>query len=204
MIARILSVLAILVLFVASPSFAGTLKELGSTGTVYAIAEPDLLVELREYAQRHTPSHEKQQEERGHYQPKDMRKLPKAARDRTFDVDMTYTLAHDIKDGSGNVLYPRGYTINPLHYFNFIGGIVVIDGSDPGQVEWFQKSPYFSNQLALLLLSDGYAFELTEKFKRPVYYLTDIIAKRLQLSAVPSIVVKKHDALSVSEVKLEK
>jgi conjugal transfer pilus assembly protein TraW len=204
MIARRLSVLVMLLLIVATPSFAGPLRDLGSTGTVYAIAEPDLLAELRLYAQAHAPSPEKQQEERGHYRPKDMRKLPKADRNRTFDVDMTYSLAHDIKDGSGNILYPRGYTINPLQYFNFVGGIVVIDGSDPGQVEWFQRSPYFSNQLALLLLSDGYAFELTEKLNRPVYYLTDIIAKRLQLSAVPSIVVKKHDALSVREVKLEK
>ena len=204
MIARRLSGLLMLFLIVASPSFAGTLKDLGTTGTVYAIAEPDLLVDLQQYAQTHGPSPEEQQQKRVHYQPKDIRKLPQAARDRTFDVDMTYTLVHDIKDGSGNVLYPQEYTINPLQYFNFVGGIVVIDGSDPGQVEWFQRSPYFSNQLALLLLSDGYAFELTEKLKRPVYYLTDIIAKRLQLSAVPSIVVKKHDALSVREVKLEK
>jgi conjugal transfer pilus assembly protein TraW len=204
MIARRLSGFLLLFLIVATPSFAGTLKDLGSTGTVYAIAEPDLLVELQQYAQIHGPSTEEQQQKRGHYQPKDMRKLPQAVRDRTFDVDMTYTLTHDIKDASGNILYPRGYTINPLHYFNFVGGIVVIDGSDPGQVEWFKKSPYFSNRLALLLLSDGYAFELTEKLQRPVYYLTDIIAKRLQLSAVPSIVVKKHDALSVREVKFER
>jgi conjugal transfer pilus assembly protein TraW len=204
MIARRLSGLVMLFLIVATPSFARTLKDLGTVSTVYAIAEPDLLVDLRQYAQTNAPSPEKQQQERLHYQPKDMRKLPKASRDRTFDVDMTYTLTHDIKDGSGNVLYPRGYSINPLHYFTFVGGIVVIDGSDHGQVEWFKKSPYFSNQLALLLVSDGYAFELTEKFKRPVYYLTDILAKRLQLSAVPSIVVKKRDALSVREVKLEK
>ena len=204
MIAHKLSALSLLFLVIATPTLAGTLKDLGVVGTVYAITEPDLLAELRDYAQAHTPSIEKQREEQAHYQPKDIRKLPKATQERSFDVDMTYTLTHDLKDGSGRVLYPRGYKVNPLQYVNFVGGVVVIDGSDPKQVEWFEKSPYFANKLAILLLTDGYAAQLKNTFKRPVYYLTGIIAERFHLSAVPSIVVKKGNAMSVREVKLEK
>jgi len=81
---------------------------------------------------------------------------------------------------------------------------VVIDGSDPKQVEWFEKSPYYLNELAILLLSDGYALQLTHKLKRPVYYLTGIIAERFRLAAVPSVVVKKGNDMSVREVKIEK
>ncbi len=202
MIAHKLSALLMLFLIAATPTLAGTMKNLGIAGAVYSISEPDLLAELRDYVQ--TPNIEKQLQEQAHYQPKDMRKLPKAKEDRTFDVDMTYTLTHDLTDGSGHVLYPRGFKVNPLQYVNFVGGVVVIDGSDPKQVEWFEKSPYAPNELAILLLSDGYALELTRKLKRPVYYLTDIIAERFRLAAVPSVVVKKGNDMSVREVKLEK
>lgn len=202
MITHKLSALLMLFLITATPTLAGTMKNLGIVGAVYSISEPDLLAELRDYVQ--TPNIEKQLQEQAHYQPKDMRKLPKAKQDRTFDVDMTYTLTHDLTDGSGHVFYPRGFKVNPLQYVNFVGGVVVIDGSDPKQVEWFEKSPYYLNELAILLVSDGYAPELTSKLQRPVYYLTDIIAERFRLAAVPSIVVKKGNDMSVREVKLEK
>ena len=204
MIASALSAVSILLLIAATPAPAGTIKDLGTAGTVYSIIEPDLLAELRQYALTHTPSPEKQQQERAHYQPKDLRRLPKATADRSFEVDMTYTLTHEVTDGSGHVLYPRGFKVNPLQYVNFTGGLVVIDGSDPRQVEWFEKSPYYPNKLAILLISGGYAFELTSTLKRPVYYLTGEIADRFRLAAVPSIVVRKGNGMSVREVKIEK
>ena len=200
---RRLAVLTFVFLVATSAQvFAGTEKDLGTVGTVYPIAEPDLTAEMRAYAQAHTPSLEQQRKAIEHYQPRDLRKLPKATRDRTFDVDMTYTLTHDMTDGKGKILYPKGYTFNPLKYVNFTGGLVIIDGSDPRQVEWFKKSPYFPNKLAILLLSDGYASQLNKTLNRPVYYLTGQIADRFRLAAVPSIVVRKGDVMSVREVKL--
>ncbi len=40
----------------------------------------------------------------------------------------------------------------------------------------------------------------SEQLKRPVFYLTGDIAKRLQLSAVPSIVVQKEHQMLVQEI----
>ena len=157
LIAFTLSAVSILLLIAARPSPAGTIKDLGTAGTVYSIIEPDLLAELRQYARTRTPSPEMQQQERAHYQPKDLRRLPKATADRSFEVDMTYTLTHEVTDGSGHVLYPRGFKVNPLQYVNFTGGLVVIDGSDPRQVEWFEKSPYYPNKLAMVFLSSAAA-----------------------------------------------
>ena len=79
---------------------------------------------------------------------------------------------------------------------------MVIDGSDPQQVEWFKGSPYFQNQRAILMLSGGYAAEVKQELKRPVYYLTDDIAARLQLKAAPSVVVEQDNKLTVREVRL--
>ena len=136
------------------------------------------------------------------YQPANLHTLPRAASDRVFTVDLTHTLERDIKDNQGNLLYPQGFTFNPLQYAGLRGGLVVIDGSDPQHVEWFKGSPYFQNQRAILLLSGGYAAEVKQELKRPVYYLTHDIATRLQLKAAPSVVVEQDNKLTVREVRL--
>ncbi|MDD2462878.1 MAG: hypothetical protein PHI97_02670 [Desulfobulbus sp.] len=136
------------------------------------------------------------------YQPANLHPLPRAASDRVFTVDLTHTLEHDIKDSQGNLLYPQGFTFNPLQYAGLNGGLVVIDGSDLQQVEWFKRSPYFQNQRAILLLSGGYAAEVKQTLQRPVYYLTHDIVARLQLKAVPSVMVEQDNKLTVREVRL--
>jgi conjugal transfer pilus assembly protein TraW len=137
------------------------------------------------------------------YQPANLHPLPRTSSDRRFTVDLSYSLDHDIKDSQGNLLYPQGFTFNPLQYAGLRGGLVVIDGGDPEQVKWFQASPYFQNHRAIILLSGGYAAELKQELQRPVYYLTHDIAARLQLKAVPSVVFEQRNKLTVREVHLE-
>lgn len=169
-------------------------------GETYPIVEPDILVELKQQAVQRQPTKEEIVKKIKTYQPRNLQQLPRAKSDSTFLVDMTYTFEKDVVDGKGNILYPRGYTFNPLDYFLFPGGMVVIDGSDPDQIRWFKKSPYFANRQARLLISGGYAYDLVEQLKRPVFYLTDIIARRLQLTAVPAVIVQREKKLQVREV----
>jgi conjugal transfer pilus assembly protein TraW len=136
------------------------------------------------------------------YQPANLHPLTRAASDRVFTVDLTHTLDHDIRDSQGKLLYPQGFSFNPLQYIGLSGGLVVIDGSDSEQVKWFKGSPYFQNHRAILLLSGGYAAPLKQELQRPVYYLTDDIAARLQLKAAPSVVVEQDNKLTVREVRL--
>ena len=117
-------------------------------------------------------------------------------------VDLTHTLEEDVQDANGQVLYPAGFTFNPLQYVSLSGALVVIDGSDPEQVAWFKGSPYGTNRRALLLLSGGLAALLRDELRRPVAYLTEDIARRLQLRAVPSIVVERDNQLEIREVSL--
>jgi|APHig6443717497_1056834.scaffolds.fasta_scaffold64384_2 conjugal transfer pilus assembly protein TraW len=173
---------------------------LETVGKTYSIVEQDIREEFKQKAtgidlDALFNTHNR-------YQPANLHPLPRTASDRVFTVDLTHTLDHDIKDNQGNLLYPQGFTFNPLQYAGLSGGLVVIDGSDPEQVEWFKGSPYFQNQRAILLLSGGYAAEVKQELKRPVYYLTHDIAARLQLKAVPSVVVEQDNKLTVREVRL--
>ena len=173
---------------------------LENVGKTYPIVEQDIREEFKQKAtgidiEALLNTHNR-------YQPANLHTLPRAASDRVFTVDLTHTLDHDIKDSQGNLLYPQGFTFNPLQYAGLSGGLVVIDGSDAKQVEWFKGSPYFQNHRAILLLSGGYAAEVKQALQRPVYYLTHDIAARLQLKAVPSVVVEQDNKLTVREVRL--
>ena len=173
---------------------------LGTVGTTYPVIEPDVAEQLKERAIHRSTSEQRQLlGQLQKYQPANIHSLPRATADRNFPVDMTYTLEHDLRDGEGKIIYPKGFTFNPLDYVPFSEGLVIIDGDDPEQVEWFRKSPYARNHRARLLITGGYAYELSRKLQRSVYYLTDVMAERLHLIAVPAVVVREGNRLRVRE-----
>ena len=134
------------------------------------------------------------------FRPNALHPLPSAKADKVFQVDMTYTLASDIPDGKGGVLYPKGFAFNPLDHVGLTSTLVVIDAEDKRQVDWFKASPYAVDYHARLLLSGGDYYDLSKELDRPVFYLMDDVAKRLQLAAVPSVVRQSGKKLEVTEV----
>ena len=190
----------ILVFGLLPASFASG-KNLGAIGRTYPIVEPDLVEEIKAGI-----DYEKlakvMAEQRRNYQAKDIHALPTAKRDRTFFVDMTYTLDHDIVDENGQIMYPRGLTWNPLDYVSLPNPLVVIDSEDAKQVEWFLKSPYNKNRQIKLLISGGFAAPLMKQLDRPVFYLTKTIADRLQLAAAPCVITQNGKKMMVQEIKI--
>ncbi|MCL2791231.1 MAG: hypothetical protein FWD79_11435 [Desulfobulbus sp.] len=186
---------------VASATQALAMTRLETAGRTYPIVEQDIREAFKQKAtsidlDALLDTHKR-------YQPANLHPLPRASSDRVFSVELTYSLDHDIRDSQGHLLYPQGFTFNPLQYAGLNGGLVVIDGSDPQQVEWFKGSPYRQNLRAILLLSGGYSAELKQELQRSVYYLTHDIATRLQLKAAPSVIIEQDNTLTVREVYLE-
>ena len=179
---------------------AGEIVQLEPVGPTSAVIETDLAEALRQRAI--SVDVERLRSAQARYQPANLQALPQATKDATTMVDLTHTLEQDVQDANGQVLYPAGFTFNPLRYVSLSGALVVIDGSDPEQVAWFKGSPYVKNHRALLLLSGGLAAPLRDELARPVAYLTEDIARRLQLRAVPSIVVERDNQLVILEVSL--
>ena len=181
---------------------AGEIVRLEPVGPTSAVIETDLAEALRQRAV--SVDVERLRSAQARYQPANLQALPRATKDATTMVDLTHTLEQDVQDANGQVLYPAGFTFNPLRYVSLSGSLVVIDGSDPEQVAWFKGSPYGANHRALLLLSGGLAAPLRDELRRPVAYLTEDIARRLQLQAVPSIVVERDNQLVIREVSLDR
>ena len=179
---------------------AGEIVRLEPVGPTSAVIETDLVDELRQRAVN--VDVEQLRSAQAQYQPANLQALPRATKDTTTRVDLTHTLEQDLVDTQGTILYPAGFTFNPMRYVSLSGALVVIDGSDPEQVAWFKGSPYGTNRRALLLLSGGLATTLRDELRRPVAYLTEDIAQRLQLRAVPSVVVERDNQLMIREVSL--
>ncbi|BDV41518.1 hypothetical protein GURASL_04410 [Geotalea uraniireducens] len=184
-------------LFVATTTDARNLSTVGAT---YQIAERDALTEIEQRAKGVDWSKVVRRKAIEDYDgPQDRVLLPRAAKDRRFPVDMTWTLATDIPDGKGGVLYPQGYTFNPLDYITFTKTLVVINGNDPAQVKWFASSEYNGRIDVMLLLTEGYYRSLGKRLDVPLFYADGAIVDRLRLEAVPSIVRQEGKVMVVNE-----
>lgn len=187
-------------IFLAFSLGAQATTEFDSVGAIYPVVEPDIRIEMKAKAAEQWELHKKEYLKKTQkYQPDNLQQLPRAKQDRSFAVDMTYTLDRDLTSGDGKILYPKGYQFNPLDYMNFTIGLVVIDGADLDQVNWFKQSPYASNHKMKLLLSGGYAQSLIQELDRAVFYLDKEVAGRFQLAAVPCVVVQQDKHIQVTE-----
>jgi conjugal transfer pilus assembly protein TraW len=146
---------------------------------------------------------EKNEQKIKSYKPRDLVRLPRATQNRVRLVDISYTLDFDIPDGKGNILYPKGFTFNPLDYIVYPRTIVVINGTDREQVEWFKKSSYFKNLNTALWITDGNYYDLATELGMAVYYANSSIVEGFNLMAVPCIIVQKDKLLEVTEVDVE-
>ena len=193
---------ALTAVLIASAAHAGNL---GTFGATYGIAERDALAEIEDKAKgidwRQVIA---RQSVEGYDGPQDRVRLPRATRDKSFPVDMTWTLEMDIPDGGGGVLYPKGYTFNPLDYVAFTRTLVIINGNDPEQVRWFAASEYRGRMDAMLLLTEGEYGRLGRKLEVPLFYADSRLAERLHLAAVPSVVRQEGRAMVVREIDIRR
>ena len=178
--------------------------DLGLVGQSYPVKERDALEEVESRAKQVDWQKMTSTAKPEDYRPENLGRLPRAGKASSRLVDMSYTLDADIPDGKGGILYPKGYTFNPLDYVPVTKTIVVVNGEDRDQVAWFVSSPYAKRIDVMLLTTGGSYSELGKRLHRPIFYLTDPIVKRFQLKAVPSVVKQEGRAMKVDEIHVKK
>ena len=184
-------------------------RDLGTFGAVYDIVEKDALKELEEKAKSVDFSKAVDRNalvrRARNFTPEDvkeMRMIGPARKDRTFLVDMTYTLERDIKDDKGNVVYPAGYVFNPLNYVAYPRTLVILNGKRSEHIRWFEESSYAKDAQVTLLLTDGSYSEVSRSLKRPVFYATTKLIETFRIQAVPSVVRQLGAYMEVTEVRI--
>lgn len=181
---------------------------LGTYGNTYSIKEKDAMVEIEEKIKKVDVEKIRKELETKmkNYKPSDMVSLPSAPKNFSYLVDMTYTLDTDIprvsQDGKiQGILYPKGYTFNPLDYMPADPPpLVIFNGENAKEKEWVRKKLQEKDSRmknAMLLATQGNFIKLAEEFKQPVYYLKTIMAERLQLKNTISIVYREKNKMRV-------
>jgi len=194
----------LLLAYVLCAVFAGHAhaKVIGTAGRVYPIVEPDALAEIEERARRVNWQSILDKEKPEDFRPPNLVRLPRAQHERSFLVDMTFTLDFDIPDGKGGILYPKGYRFNPLDYLPLNQTLVILDGDDPAQVAWLMASPLVEEPNTVILLSRGGFSQISKKLGRAVFYADSRIVKRFNLAAVPSVITRRGSLMEVKEIEI--
>lgn len=184
--------------------------ELGTVGATYPIAEKDLMERFKEViAGLDKDKLIKEIQEKGkkqilEYRPRDLLTLPAATKDDSFSVDMTWTLPFDIPDGKGGLIYPKGFTFNPLNHVYYTRTLVFIDASDKRQVDWLLASPFSKKLSARIMLTGGSYYDFIRKHRRHVFYAPRSVVERLRLRYVPAVAVQQGTKMVVYEYDPEK
>ncbi|MFW5758702.1 MAG: hypothetical protein ACOCYO_08480 [Bacteroidota bacterium] len=171
----------------------------GKFGETYDIVEPDLEEIIKDRAQHIDMDKIKAEWQEQAKEKIKTYRLPTAVSDlavteqnKLYKVNLTYTLPRDIKNLDGSTIYPKGFTFNPVERFvkagiNYPFKLVILNPKREVEMDWFERN--FADDLnSRLLITDGYVWDLIEDMNRPVFYLTEIIKKKFNITSTPSVI----------------
>jgi len=119
--------------------------------------------------------------------------FPNAKEERKRCFDPSIELSKNIYDIKGNLLFEAGTVVNPLDFVN-IGKYIVINGNDDKQLEYAMKGDY-----DLIMITEGNAKKIADKYNKIVYFVNDLIIKRLKIEKVPSVIIQEGRSVCVEE-----
>lgn len=164
-------------------------------GNTYPIAEPDLLEEV---LQRRAIVERKLRESMKNVRIKAPdgweRKLPLASKSRTYRIEPKAVLDKDIPrvDQQGRVigiLYPKGYTFNPLPYLPADPPVLIVfDATDQRQVRYVKETLLKQYPYRMLIIGRGDYSKTLEVFGESVYFLHPKLRETFNLTEGVSVV----------------
>ena len=126
--------------------------------------------------------------------------LGRATRDRVFRISIKFQLPFDIKDHTGKIIYPQGYTFNPLEYVSFPFTLVFFDSTSEKELEWLKKSGLLDRHDTILITTRGSVFDASELTGRIVYLGDEKILRYFSVEKTPSIVYQDGKTMILREI----
>lgn len=183
-------VLITVLLFCFSLAFSQSMLQKPTFGNVYPISEPDALEEIKQRAAsidhdaivRSKPMQDWTALQGSH--------LPRATKDQQRYFTPLYTTQFAVTDEKGTLLYPEGFTFNPLEHITLPQRMIVIDETD---AHWLLDH---IQPMDMVIVTQGDYQKITQLIDRPAFLLEKKMIHRFGLAAVPTIVEqKKHQFL---------
>ena len=192
-------------------SAGASARDLGTTGHLFTIAEPDLLTFIKQRLQAMEDSGEmaKMQREtearvKAHaVRPTPVAGLSPAITSRSFAFDPTFTVRETIKDMQGRVIAKQGDQVNPLDRVPFSEVLYFLDGDNRDQVAWVKKQ--VSGQMNFkVILVNGNIKETSDTLDEPVYFdQSGVLTTKFGFTHTPVRISRDGRVLKVDEVALK-
>lgn len=172
-----------------------------AVGRTWAIAEPDALSEIEARVAQQPKSIANRFGPREKWSAMQSAPLGVARTNRKRTVVPFHTLEFEVRLSDGKLLYPKGYTFNPLTYVSMPQRLIVVH---PRDLEWAIGQARASDWVLLAggntEMTDPIA--LGEKVARQLFILEERVRERLDLSVAPAIVAQVGQKLEITEVAL--
>jgi len=191
-------------LLIASALVAASAHAATSTiGRTWPIAEPDALAEIKARASRLPPDMRAKYGPRSSWSAMRAAHLEPATRSQKRSLVPFYTLDTEIRLPGGELLYPKGYSFNPLQYVTLPQRLVVVH---PRDLAWALKTARLTDFILLAAgtARDDDAITLSERTGRPIFILEERIKQRLGLTVAPVVVAQVGQRFELTEVRLER
>jgi conjugal transfer pilus assembly protein TraW len=195
-VARSVMLAVPLLAFVTVATAAGAKSS--TIGRTWPIAEPDALAEIEARVSRQPAKLADKFGTRSRWSAMKAASLAQATADRVRTVIPFYTLGEEIRLPDGRLLYPKGFTFNPLEFVSLPQRLIVVHPRDLGWAIGHAQLTDF------ILLTAGDALTLSETAKRPLFILEERVKERLGLTVAPVIVAQAGKALQLTEVRLRR
>ena len=185
-------------LTVASSARADT----STIGRTWPMVEPDAMAEIEAAATRQPANMADRFGPRSSWTALKGATLGIAQQSRVRSVVPFYTLDEEVRLPDGRVLYPKGFTFNPLTYVSLPQRLVIVH---PRDLAWALRTAALTDWILLTGGGDaqGDALSLGEKHGRALFILEERVKERLGLTVAPVIVRQVGQRLELKEIRLD-
>jgi hypothetical protein len=198
-------IVLLLCFFSSFSVFAKDGIKINELGRTYEIAEPDAYEEILDAVKKVDLEKYKKtlQENIKKYSVVDEFKIPYAKETRTRYFEPRYELPFDIVDAKGGVIYPKGFTFNPLQYMTLPGIFVFFDAKNASHLNWLKNEGYTKRLDVMFIAVRGDVVEASRILKAPVYKASKILLERFDVKKIPSIIRQNGGYLEITEVGMK-
>lgn len=184
----------------ATTIVAAVHAETATVGRTWPIAEVDALSEIEARVGRQPANIASRFGPRTRWSAMQAASLMPAAQSRVRNVVPSHTLAFDIRGADGRIVYPRGFTFNPLAYVTLPQRLIVVS---PRDLRWALGQAKPTDFILLASAKGADPIALSEKAQRPIFLLEARVKERLNLTVAPVIVRQIGQKLELSEVRMD-
>ncbi|CAM4217834.1 MAG: conjugal transfer protein TraW [Pseudomonadota bacterium] len=174
--------------------------ETATIGRTWSIVEPDAMAEIEARAARQPANMAAHFGPRSDWSALRGATLGTARENRVRTVVPFYTLDQEIRLPDGKLLYPRGFTFNPLSYVSLPQRLIIVH---PRDLAWALKTAALTDWILLTGGGDPKddALSLGERHGRALFILEERVKERLGLTVAPVIVRQAGQRLELAEIR---